>query len=34
MTAQGKVLALVSIGHGLPLEDGKVTRALGTTLTS
>ena len=29
MTAKGKVLVLVSSGHGLPLKDGKVYAGAG-----
>ena len=34
MTTKGKILVLVSSGHGLPLKDGRFTKALATTSTS
>ena len=34
MTTKGKVLVLVSSGHGLPLKDGKFIPALATISTS
>jgi len=34
MTTKGKVLVLVSSGHGLPLQDGKVYAGAGYYLSS